>query len=92
MGLTTEPPCGSLSSVRRFGVEPTNVLTLISHAISRGVMGLSFQGPGGETGLPSGGAEPSPRSRSCQRDFRWMTDFFLSWLAAPQPRSRLAFS
>jgi hypothetical protein len=48
---------------------PTNGGFPSTHAISRGVMGLSFQGPRGGCLLPIGGAEPSPAFPVCQRDF-----------------------
>lgn len=52
-----------------------------THAISRGLMGLSFQGPRGATGFirffPSRGAEPSSNLGVCQTSFRACRRFFL---------------
>jgi hypothetical protein len=65
---------------RRTGVIQAEV-SLSTHAISRGLMGLSFQGPRGATGFirffPSRGAEPSSNLGVCQTSFRAHRRFFL---------------
>ena len=69
-GLTAAPPYGSLSILLPAGPGgPTNGGFPSTRAISRGVMGLSFQGPRGGCLHPIGGAEPSPAFPACQRDF-----------------------
>jgi hypothetical protein len=55
-GLAAEPPYGSLSSNSFVHVRGERDERFLStHAISRGVMGLSFQGSRGEMLLPMRG-------------------------------------
>jgi hypothetical protein len=85
---------------RRTGVIQAEV-SLSTHAISRGLMGLSFQGPRGATGFirffPSRGAEPSSNLGVCQTSFRYRRRFFLlrdrvvSGQIFSSARSRLPF-
>ena len=81
-GVTRDlPPCGSLSSYTSSPDrgDPGGG-SLSTHTISRGLMGLSFQGPRGATGFirffPSRGAEPSSNLGVCQTSFRCRRRFF----------------